>query len=202
MPRGDKAARRARLERELGRRQRAMPVRCFGVIYADPPWRFEPWSRTTGMDRAADNHYPTLSLREICALRPPAASSAVLFLWATAPMVPAALEVMAAWGFCYKSHCVWLKDRTGTGYWFRSRHELLLLGTRGKVPAPAPGTQWPSTIDAPVGRHSAKPRAFRYLIEEMFPTLPRLELFARGKPAPGWSAWGNEVDHEIVEAAE
>ena len=24
-------------------------------------WRFEPWSRETGMDRAADNHYPTSS---------------------------------------------------------------------------------------------------------------------------------------------
>ena len=65
----------------------------------------------------------------------------MLFLWATAPMLPQALEVMAAWGFKYKSHMVWVKDRTGTGYWFRNAHELLLVGTKGRIPAPAPGMQ-------------------------------------------------------------
>ena len=60
----EKKARRARLEAELGARQRALPVKRYGVIYADPPWRFEPYSRITGMDRAAENHYrPALSLR-------------------------------------------------------------------------------------------------------------------------------------------
>jgi hypothetical protein len=39
-----------------------------GVILADPPWRFEPWSRETGMDRSADNHYPTRPLGAIMAL--------------------------------------------------------------------------------------------------------------------------------------
>ena len=76
----------------------------FGVIYADPPWRFEPYTRDTGMDRAADNHYPTMTLDEIKALDVPsiAAEDCVLFLWATAPMLPQALEVMTAWGFTYK----------------------------------------------------------------------------------------------------
>jgi hypothetical protein len=36
------------------------PTGRFGVIYADPPWRFEPYNRVTGMDRAADNHYPVM----------------------------------------------------------------------------------------------------------------------------------------------
>jgi N6-adenosine-specific RNA methylase IME4 len=146
------------------------------------------------MDRAPENHYPTLTLKEICALRPPAASSAVLFLWATVPMLPQALEVMHAWGFRYKSHFVWIKHRNGTGYWNRNRHELLLVGTRGRIPAPAPGTQWSSAIAAQAGRHSAKPPLYREIIETLFPTLPKLELFARGKPAPGWEAWGNEVE--------
>ena len=59
-----KRARRAQLEAELGARQRALPDKRYGVIYAGPPWRFEPYSRITGMDRAAENHYrPALSLR-------------------------------------------------------------------------------------------------------------------------------------------
>jgi N6-adenosine-specific RNA methylase IME4 len=155
----EKRERRARLEVKLGARQRALPDQRYGVILADPPWRFEPYSRVTGMDRAAENHYPTSALEDIKAfdVRSIAAPDCVLFLWATAPMLPQAIEVMAAWGFVYKTCAVWAKDRIGTGYWFRNKHEILLLGTRGHVPAPAPGTQWPSLIEAPVGRHSEKP---------------------------------------------
>jgi N6-adenosine-specific RNA methylase IME4 len=86
-----------------------------------------------------------------------------------------------------------VKDRTGTGFWFRNAHELLLVGTRGDLPAPAPGTQYASVIEAAVGEHSAKPAAFAEMIEEMFPSLPAVELFARG-PRLGWDVWGNEAE--------
>ena len=166
----------------------------FGLIYADPPWRFEPRSRETGMDRAADNHYPTMPLAEIIAMGPkiPAAESAVLFLWATVPGLVAALDVMQAWGFAYKSHLVWMKSRFGTGYWSRNLHEILLIGTKGtELPAPAAGTQPLSVIGAPVSAHSTKPERFRDIIEHIYPTLPKLELFAR-TARPGWTAWGAE----------
>jgi N6-adenosine-specific RNA methylase IME4 len=192
----DKKVRRARLEAELGTRQRALPDKRYGVILADPPWRFEPYSRVTGMDRAAENHYPTSPLAEIKALdvESIAAADCVLFLWATAPMLPQAIEVMKAWGFAYKTCAVWSKDRIGTGYWFRNKHEILLVGTRGKVPAPAMGTQWSSLIQAPVGRHSEKPEAFCEMIESYFPTLPKIELHARGVMSrPGWDVWGLEA---------
>jgi N6-adenosine-specific RNA methylase IME4 len=171
----------------------ALGSKLYGVIMADPPWRFAPYSRDTGMDRAADNHYPTMTIERIRAMAVPAADDAVLFLWATVPMLPEALSVMAAWGFTYKSHCVWAKDRVGTGYWFRNQHELLLVGTRGNVPAPAHGEQYASVISAPLGRHSAKPNAFAEMIEAMFPTLPALEMFARG-PRLGWTVWGNQAE--------
>ena len=91
------------------------------------------------MDRAADNHYPTSELEEIKAL--PVASIAapdcVLWLWATAPMMPQAVEVMTAWDFTYKSQIIWAKDRMGLGYWVRNKHELLLIGTRGDIPGPS-----------------------------------------------------------------
>jgi hypothetical protein len=37
-------ARRARIEAEFGARRRVLPDKRYGVIYADPPWRFEPYS--------------------------------------------------------------------------------------------------------------------------------------------------------------
>ena len=148
------------------------------------------------MDRAADNHYPTMTTDTICALPVPtiAAADCVLFLWATAPMLPAALEVMRAWGFEYKSNLVWDKDQVGTGYWLRNRHEHLLIGTRGNIPAPAPGQQEVSVVKIKATKHSRKPTTFCYSIEEMFPALPRVELFARGRLRPGWDGWGNEVE--------
>ncbi|OAF05444.1 hypothetical protein AYJ54_00630 [Bradyrhizobium centrolobii] len=190
----DKKERRAERERELAARQTALPDKRYGVIYADPEWRFEVYSRDTGMDRAADNHYPTSSTEDICN-RPVAdiaADDCVLFLWATVPMLPDALRVMDAWDFRYKSHCIWAKDRIGTGYWFRNQHEILLVGTRGNVPAPAMGTQVESLVDAPVGRHSEKPEKFYQLIERYFPSLPKIELNARAA-RPGWDAWGYEA---------
>jgi N6-adenosine-specific RNA methylase IME4 len=171
---------------------RVLGKKLYGVIYADPPWRFEPYSRETGMDRAADNHYETMQLDDIKAMKVPAAQDCVLFLWATVPMLPQALDVMVAWGFEYKSHCVWVKNRVGTGYWFRNQHELLLVGTRGKIPAPAQGDQYSSVIEANLAKHSSKPAHFAEMIEALFPNVPAVELFARGKRL-GWDTWGNEV---------
>lgn len=186
---------RAGRERELAAEQAALPKAKFGVIVADPEWRFEPWSRRTGMDRSADNHYPTSCLEVIKARDVPsiAAADCVLFLWATAPMLPHALAVMEAWGFAYVSNYVWDKVKVGTGYWNRNVHEHLLIGTKGHIPAPAPGTQWNSIVEAPSTRHSAKPERFLDMIEEYFPTLPKIELNRRGPAREGWAAWGNEA---------
>ena len=189
-----KIYRRREREQKLAGKILALPEKRYGVILADPEWRFQPYSRDTGMDRAADNHYPTSVTEEIKArdVASIAAEDCVLFLWATVPMLTDALEVMKAWGFKYKSHFIWAKDRFGTGYWNRNRHELLLVGTRGDIPAPSQGTQFNSLIEAPVGEHSEKPAFAHEIVERHFPTLPKIELNAR-KGRAGWEAWGFEA---------
>lgn len=206
-----KAERRAARERDLAAGTRAAAAALaagdsrgrYNVGYADPPWRFEAYHEVTGGNKAPDNHYPTMTTDEIRAL--PAgdlfAGDAVLFLWATVPMLPDALQVLAAWGFAYKSQFVWVKDRFTNGFWSRVQHELLLVGTRGGIPAPAPGSQVSSVLRTGAGErlaHSQKPAGARDMIEAYFPNLPRVELFARvggAHPAiaPGWDAWGNEA---------
>jgi N6-adenosine-specific RNA methylase IME4 len=202
-----KSYRRAKRERALAEKtakaNEALEAgeELFSVLYTDPPWRLEPYSRETGMDRAADNHYPTMTTDQIAALKVPAADDAVLFIWGTVPMLPDALHVMKAWGFTYRSHCIWNKPHAGTGYWFRNKHELLLVGVKGDVPAPAPGKQFASVIDAPLAEHSVKPEDFAEMIREMFPNAKPVELFAR-RPREGWAVWGNEVaEAEAAEAA-
>lgn len=187
-----KKQQRAKRERELAKNVVAMPGKNYGVIYADPPWRFEPYSRETGMDRAADNHYPTMDVQALMQMSVPTAKSCVLFLWATVPMLPEALAVLSAWRFEYKSHFVWDKGKAGTGYWNRNRHELLLIGTIGNVPAPDESMRVHSLLGASRGKHSEKPVVFRKLIEKMFPTVRKLELFGR-EQVKGWDVFGNEV---------
>ncbi|CDX49184.1 MT-A70 family protein [Mesorhizobium plurifarium] len=214
-----KKERRAVREVELAAKQTALPAKKYGVIYADPEWQFDPYSTETGMDRAADNHYPTSDLltlmkRDVGAL---AAKDCVLFLWATVPMLIEAICVLDAWGFCwierdpntgylapnkaharYVSHWAWLKNRVGTGYWTRGKHEILIIATRGKPVAPAMGEQLESwcddmAIEADVGRHSAKPDVFAAWIEKHWPNTPKIELNAR-QARPGWDCWGFEAD--------
>jgi N6-adenosine-specific RNA methylase IME4 len=120
------------------------------------------------------------------------AEDSVLFLWATAPMMPHALITMWAWGYRYKTQLVWVKDRIGTGYWARNAHELLLVGTCGKVKAPAPRDRPSSTIFDENRIHSKKPAIVHPMIQRMIPRGPYLELFGRRK-VQGWTVWGDEV---------
>lgn len=181
----------------------ALPVgQKFPVIYADPPWRFGVRSEETGREKSAENHYPTMPTGDIAglfaSLGDPAARDAVLFLWATNPMLPDGLAVLAAWGFEYRHHWIWDKEVAGTGYWGRDRHELLLIGVRGSVPAPLPGSQ-PETVHRErKTHHSAKPAWFAEQIERLYPDISKLELFCRA-PRPGWTAWGYETGLEAAE---
>lgn len=183
-------------------------ARRYPVYYADPPWRFGVRSEATGREKSAENHYPTMPTDEIAALMAELIGGdwpAVLFCWATNPMLPDALRVMQACGFAYVHHWIWDKEVAGTGFWGRDRHELLLIGRRGEVAAPLPGSQ-PETVHRERrGRHSAKPDFFAATIERLFPGVARLELFCR-TPRPGWDAWGyeaagDEPDSESADAA-
>ena len=196
----ERVKQRGEREKKLATKLRDLPNKKYGVILADPEWQFETYSPKGKTMTSAENHYPTSSLDAIKARDVPsiAAKDCVLFLWATVPMLPQALEVMHAWGFPkYVSQVVWIKNKAGTGYWFRNKHEILLVATRGDVPAPAMGTQWESVVEADVARHSEKPDVFYELIESYFPNLPKIELNQR-KRRDGWDGWGLEADDEVA----
>lgn len=167
-----------------------MPEGVFDVIYADPPWRYE-FNRTK--NRAIENHYPTLPLEEIKQIPVPSADNAVLLLWATAPKLEEALEVMRAWGFRYRTCAVWDKEALGMGNWFRIQHELLLLGIKGRVKIPSVEARIRSVYREKKGKHSQKPQYFYDVIEKMFPNGKYLELFARQRYNEKWTVWGNQL---------
>ena len=95
------------------------PKGKYRVIYADPPWQYD----NVGLGGAAEKHYKTLSLDEICALRDEngrlitdlPGENSVLFLWVTSPFLKEGFTVVDLWGFSYKTNFVWVKDRETYG---------------------------------------------------------------------------------------
>lgn len=162
----------------------------YPVILCDPPWRYE-YIETES--RAIENQYPTMSIEEICDLPVSeiAHDDSIVFMWTTSPKLEESFKVMSAWGFTYRTCAVWDKEVIGMGYYFRQQHELLLVGTKGNLPTPAPSDRVSSVIREKRGVHSAKPQVIYEIIESMYQELPKIELFCRS-PKQGWDVWGNQ----------
>lgn len=175
----------------------------FATLLADPPWRFQNRTGKIAPEHNRLSRYGTMSLAEICGL--PVADlllePAHLYLWVPNALLPEGLQVLAAWGFEYKSNIVWHKirkdgepDGRGVGFYFRNTTELLLFGTRGKnARTLAPGRSQVNFIKTRKREHSRKPDEL-YDIVEGCSRGPFLELFARGS-RPGWTTWGNQADN-------
>ena len=167
------------------------PNKKYNIIYADPPWKY---SFSKSGNRKIENQYETMKIEDIknLPIQDISEKDCILYLWATSPKLIEALEVMKAWGFTYKTHGIWDKEIIGMGYWWRGQHELLLVGTKGKMSPPPQDKRESSVYTERRGKHSKKPQHFRDFIKESFPQLPKIELFARQK-VEGWDCWGNEV---------
>ena len=179
--------------------QKQPPDGIYNVILADPPWKYEQYSAKPS--NAIENYYPTMDLNDIKKL-PKTLSKrynieidkdSILFLWATAPKLEEAIGVLNEWGFSYRSCAIWDKENLGLGYYFRVQHELLLVGKKGGMSTPGESDRPRSVIRAKSTRHSEKPTIVHELIEKMYPTGRRIELFAR-KEREGWAVWGDEIE--------
>ncbi len=184
-----------------------LPKNHYGAILADPPWKFETWGSQANAATDVNKHYRTMSISEIAALPVAelAADDCVLFIWICWPTMDRALEVMAAWGFKYKTCAFsWIKAdgsqvdmfaqeipvQIGTGYWTRSNSEVCLLGTKGQPKRLNSDVR--QAVVTPRREHSRKPEGIHGRIERLV-AGPYLELFAR-QQRPGWTVWGNQTD--------
>jgi N6-adenosine-specific RNA methylase IME4 len=174
----------------------------FKTILADPPWRFQNKTGKVAPEHRRLNRYGTMELPAIKDLpvREVAADTAHLYLWVPNALLPQGLEVMAAWGFQYKSNIIWHKvrkdggsDGRGVGFYFRNVTEIVLFGVRGKnARTLAPGRRQVNLLATRKREHSRKPDEQYAIIESCSPG-PYLELFARGA-RPKWTVWGNQAD--------
>jgi N6-adenosine-specific RNA methylase IME4 len=175
----------------------------YDIILADPPWSYD----SRGVAGAAAKQYPTMTDAEIAALPLPDISErgAFVLMWATAPKLPQAFDVMKAWGFEFKTmFLVWMKTakngepvRNGIGFYTRSACEYMLLGRRKDAKVPLKDVRASQSVSqmilAPRREHSRKPDETFERISAFFkPELTRVELFSR-ESRPGWDCWGLET---------
>ena len=169
----------------------------YGVILADPPWRFETHSER---GNAKGVPYDTMSKREL--LRLPvhrlAAPHCALIMWVSPEQIFFAVDLMKRWGFEGKTMGFWGKlSKTGNarhfgkGYWFREAGEPFLVGAKGQPKVCSHSER--NYIEAPVRETSRKPDELHARLERMFPRARKLELFSRCQ-RKGWDHWGNQTD--------
>ncbi|MCX7097023.1 MAG: MT-A70 family methyltransferase [Methylococcales bacterium] len=180
---------------------KAVGSKKFATVLADPPWQFQNRTGKMAPEHKRLQRYPTMSLQEIKDLpvEAIAADTAHLYLWVPNALLAEGMQVMAHWGFTYKTNLIWYKirkdggpDRRGVGFYFRNVTEMVLFGVRGKnARTLQPGRSQENIISSRKREHSRKPDEQYALIEACSPG-PRIELFARG-PREDWFVWGNQA---------
>ena len=199
-----------------------LPVGEYRVIYADPSWNFRTYSKKN-QTRAAENHYPIMTLEDIKAL--PVSEVAhpegsALFLWVTDPMLRQGLEVMEAWGYEYRTVAfTWVKTnrlpkrkKNLTGrflmFWddilYDAKTFFMGMGywTRGNPEMCLLGVRGksPKRKNKNVRQLVVAPRReHSRKPDEVYDRIeslldgPYLEMFARTRRNDGWTVWGAEI---------
>lgn len=185
----------------------------YKAILMDVPWSFLTRS-DKGKDRSPEKHYEVMTLDAIKAL--PIRDlvhkdGAVLHFWVIDTHVQMALDVVAGYGFTYKTvGFYWAKLNadgtpfTGMGFWTRANPEHAyeayfgeteqeversFLATVGKPKRT--GKDVRRLIMAPRREHSRKPDEIYERIERLTDG-PYLDLFSR-EYRPNWTNWGLEA---------
>lgn len=187
----------------------ALPDRKYDIIYADPPWHYNGKMQFDKSGKSADQidlsknifisaaefKYPTVKTSELKKLpvHQIASDDALLFMWTTNPHLAQAIELGTAWGFDYKTVAfVWDKMVHNPGQYTLSNVEMVLVFKRGRIPKPRGARNVQQLVRSPRRAHSQKPDEIVKLIDKMFPTQSKIELFARAR-FDNWDAWGLEM---------
>ena len=177
-----------------------IPRAAYGLIYADPPWRYR--DKANAGRRGASHKYETPPLARLKAIDVGslAARDCALAMWCTGPQLVNGINLVEAWGFRYKTVLfTWIKRtksgiglRWGMGHYTRANPEFVLLGVKG---SPKRRSAKVHSVIETTNRaeHSRKPDECRNRLVELFGDMRRIELFARPPVDPRFDVWGRQI---------
>ena len=173
----------------------------YNLILADPPWNIRKGGKKNVRPNSSGKEldYPTMNLVDIEQVLFNASllteTNSNLFLWTIDKYLFEAQKIAEHIGYKLHARMIWNKV-TGipAAFTIRYGHEYLLymykeklmpvaLEERGKIH---------SVFTEQVKGHSQKPKIAYRIIERLYPSVKKLELFAR-QAVDGWDCWGNEA---------
>lgn len=104
--------------------------------------------------------------------------------------------MMRELGYELHARLIWDKENgIAPAFTVRFSHEYLLwFYKKGHMLKPEPSMRgkFTTVLREAATKHSKKPECAYKMLEALFPSARKLELFARNN-RPGWDAWGNQV---------
>ena len=188
------------------------------IISCDPPWDFTDQLKHSSTKRGAKSNYNTMSIEDIKNLDIPSIceKDCILALWCPSSLLSEGLDVMKAWGFSFKQTVIWVKTKKnpekqeitnykdlekilgfGMGRVFRNTHEIVLIGTKGKVGKKILNKSLRTVFFHPSTKHSQKPEIFQDMLEKLMDGN-KIEIFAR-RDRENWICLGNECPSTMGE---
>lgn len=174
-------------------------MNCFLI---DPPWpKRKGGKRSQRPRQGICLDYSTLTIPEIFALLDKDVLTAndnhAVFLWGIDEFLHAGELEMQARGYHRHARFIWDKlNGVAPAFTVRYSHEYLTWFYKPKLEqiAKAQRGKWRTVLTETARQHSRKPEVGYRLIESLYPSSVKHDIFSR-QPRAGWLQYGNELNY-------
>lgn len=176
-------------------------MRSYQIIYTDPPWNQKKGNvRKCRPNQDKELDYATMATDDIAEFHKPYFDAAEekhnVFMWTIDKYLHETEEMMRSLGYALHARFIWDKcNGVAPAFTVRFSHEYLLwFYKKGSMLMPRKETRgkYMTVLREPSTTHSTKPDCAFAMIEDMFPSASKIELFARRRRA-GWDAVGDQL---------
>ena len=173
-------------------------IQKFDVIVMDPPWQITFSTVTRGVQLSYEQlEHTIIANMPLHYIQ----DNGFMFMWVVASQLMNGISMMKNWGYRIVETINWVKvSKSGIylpshGYYFQHNKETVLVGIKGDPPDEMNASAFRSLLVGPREvRQSQKPSQLYEIIEEMFPGMMYLEVFARPHNLRnGWVSIGIEL---------
>lgn len=173
----------------------------YDVLVIDPPWPQKKILRKVRPNQKLELDYPTMQIPDIFALLDreifsQASTQHVVFMWTIDKFLTETDCEMLQRGYRRHTRIIWDKTNgVAPNMTVRFSHEYLVWyykPTMTRIDVTQRGKF--TTVIRERGReHSRKPDAAYAMINALYPTQTKIDVFSREK-RDGWAQWGNETN--------